>query len=119
MISSVFNIREDPYYWENVTVESADERSSLAAGWSTRRVPAGNWQQDAACKGMDTRLFFPARGESSPEAESACGRCPVRLECAEYAIGSGQRFGIWGGTSERQRRRVRAGRAVERLGGAA
>ncbi len=92
-------------------MESVDQRSNISAG--------GGWQHQAACRGMDTQLFFPARGEASPEAEAACADCPVRLDCAEFAIGSGQRFGIWGGTSERQRRRIRAGRAVKRLDGAA
>ncbi len=72
---------------------------------------SGPWQELAACRGMDTQLFFPDRGESAQEAEAACRACPVSTHCAEYAISTGQRFGIWGGTSERQRGRIRASRS--------
>lgn len=75
-----------------------------------------HWRGLAACRGMDTELFFPGRGESSPAAEVACRSCEVRVECGEQAIG-GERFGIWGGMSERERRHVRAlRREVESVG---
>lgn len=71
------------------------------------------WQMAAACRGLDTELFFPARGESVSEAKAICAECPVRIDCAEYAFDSGQRFGIWGGATERERRRRRAARRSE------
>jgi WhiB family redox-sensing transcriptional regulator len=70
-----------------------------------------DWRSQAACRGLDTELFFPGRGEAAPEAAAACASCPVRTECRTYAVESRQLFGIWGGTSERQRRRLRAERA--------
>ncbi len=69
-----------------------------------------HWRNRAACAGLDTQLFFPSQGESISEAKEICASCPVRVECADYALASGQRFGIWGGTTERDRRRERGRR---------
>lgn len=68
------------------------------------------WRDRAACRGLDTTMFFPQQGESVVEARAVCATCPVRAECAGFALVSGQRFGIWGGETERDRRRVRAAR---------
>ncbi len=71
----------------------------------------GDWWERAACRGLDTSLFFPGRGESIAEAEAVCASCEVRDDCLWFALGdtarSPQRFGVWGGSSERQRRRLR------------
>ncbi len=72
------------------------------------------WQEHANCLGVDPDLFFPERGASTREAKSVCRGCDVRLECLEYALGHGEKFGIWGGLSERERRRVRRERAIAR-----
>ena len=80
------------------------ERPGFRAGAS--------WRSLAACRGLDTELFFPGRGESAPEATAVCAACVVRAECRNYAVETRQLFGIWGGTSERQRRRLRAERAT-------
>ena len=68
------------------------------------------WMDDAACKGQPTDLFFPARGDSTVEAKAICAGCPVRAECLEYALAgaSHEAAGIWGGTSFRQRRKIRS-----------
>jgi len=76
--------------------------------------PAGRWQERANCLGVDPDLFFPERGASTREAKSVCRGCEVRFECLEYALAHGEKFGIWGGLSERERRRVRRQRALER-----
>ena len=68
------------------------------------------WQDLGACRGLDTALFFPGQGESVAEAKAICANCIVRTECANYALESGQRFGIWGGTAELDRKRMRAQR---------
>lgn len=65
------------------------------------------WLRGASCQGVDADLFFPPRGAPAKEAKALCGRCPVRQECLDYALDHGERFGIWGGMSERQRRRIR------------
>jgi WhiB family redox-sensing transcriptional regulator len=75
---------------------------------------AGRWQERANCLGVDPDLFFPERGASTREAKGVCKGCEVRLECLEYALAQGEKFGIWGGLSERERRRVRRQRALER-----
>ena len=57
------------------------------------------WQERANCLGVDPDLFFPERGASTREAKSVCGSCEVRLDCLEYALVNGEKFGIWGGLS--------------------
>ncbi len=76
------------------------------------------WQERANCLGVDPDLFFPERGASTKEAKAVCNGCEVRLECLEYALAHGEKFGIWGGMSERERRRLRRQRALARRGAA-
>lgn len=73
------------------------------------------WMDQAACRHIDADLFFPARGESLEAAIAVCTECPVRAHCLAYALTNGERYGVWGGTSEKQRRQIRAERA-KRLG---
>ncbi len=73
-----------------------------------------SWQVDANCVGVDPDIFFPERGASTKEAKSICTACQVRENCLEYALDNGEKFGIWGGTSERERRRLRRARAAAR-----
>ncbi|MBM3683144.1 MAG: WhiB family transcriptional regulator [Actinobacteria bacterium] len=70
------------------------------------------WQRLANCLGVDPDLFFPERGASTREAKEVCRGCVVRESCLEFAITNGEKFGIWGGLSERERRRIRRARAV-------
>jgi WhiB family redox-sensing transcriptional regulator len=70
------------------------------------------WQDLANCRGADPDLFFPERGASTRTAKSICRECTVRDECLEFAIVSSEKFGIWGGLSERERRRIRRERAL-------
>jgi WhiB family redox-sensing transcriptional regulator len=70
------------------------------------------WQVQANCMGVDPDLFFPERGASTREAKAVCRGCVVREECLEYALVNGEKFGIWGGLSERERRRIRRQRAL-------
>jgi WhiB family redox-sensing transcriptional regulator len=76
--------------------------------------PAMAWMDEGLCNGMDPALFFPERGASTREAKDTCRACPVRMECLEYALERGEKFGIWGGLSERERRRIRKQRALAR-----
>jgi WhiB family redox-sensing transcriptional regulator len=73
-----------------------------------------SWQDNANCLGVDPDLFFPERGASTREAKEVCRACIVRVECLEYALMNGEKFGIWGGMSERERRRIRRARALAR-----
>ena len=65
------------------------------------------WMSDALCAQVDNELFFPEKGASSREARTVCMKCPVRKECLEFSVNTGQRFGVWGGKSERERRKMK------------
>ena len=65
------------------------------------------WQERALCAQTDPEAFFPEKGGSTREAKRICAGCEVRAECLEYALAQDERFGIWGGLSERERRRLR------------
>jgi WhiB family redox-sensing transcriptional regulator len=65
------------------------------------------WQVGARCLQVDPEIFFPERGGSSKAARAVCRECPVKTECLRYALANREQFGIWGGTSERERRRLR------------
>jgi WhiB family redox-sensing transcriptional regulator len=71
------------------------------------------WMTRAACAGMNPDLFFPVQsnGTTVSAPKAVCGGCPVRVDCAMHAINEGEEHGIWGGLTERERRRVRRGRA--------
>ena len=65
------------------------------------------WQERALCAQTDPEAFFPEKGGSTREAKRICTGCEVRGECLEYALEHDERFGIWGGLSERERRRLK------------
>ena len=65
------------------------------------------WQADALCAQTDPEAFFPEKGGSTREAKRICGQCDVRAQCLEYALENDERFGIWGGLSERERRKLK------------
>lgn len=65
------------------------------------------WQEQALCAQTDPEAFFPEKGGSTREAKRICQACSVRDECLEYALEHDERFGIWGGLSERERRRLK------------
>ena len=65
------------------------------------------WQEQALCAQTDPEAFFPEKGGSTREAKRICVGCEVKGDCLEYALGSDERFGIWGGLSERERRRLK------------
>lgn len=69
------------------------------------------WQERGRCRDLDTELFYPSSDNESPvqrqsreaAAKAVCGGCPVRSECLAWALASGERFGVWGGKTERER----------------
>ena len=65
------------------------------------------WQERALCAQTDPEAFFPEKGGSTREAKKVCTGCEVRAECLEYALANDERFGIWGGLSERERRKLK------------
>ncbi len=67
------------------------------------------WQERALCAQTDPEAFFPEKGGSTREAKRICLGCEVKDACLEYALANDERFGIWGGLSERERRRIKRG----------
>jgi WhiB family transcriptional regulator, redox-sensing transcriptional regulator len=65
------------------------------------------WQSDSLCAQTDPEAFFPEKGGSTRDAKKICASCEVRVHCLEYALENDERFGIWGGLSERERRKLR------------
>lgn len=72
-------------------------------------VADDQWQEKALCAQTDPEAFFPEKGGSTREAKRICQGCEVKDECLEYALANDERFGIWGGLSERERRRLKRG----------
>lgn len=70
------------------------------------------WVEQANCRGLDPDLFFPRRGESAAHAIAVCQGCVVRTECLDFAVRERIVHGIWGGMSERARRRARRQRRL-------
>ena len=64
------------------------------------------WRQQSACRGLDPVIFFPASDDEAELAKRVCGQCAVRERCLEHALGSREHEGIWGGCTERERRRI-------------
>lgn len=79
------------------------------------------WQARALCAQTDPEAFFPEKGGSTRDAKRICARCEVKENCLQYALDHDERFGIWGGLSERERRKIKrqareaARRRTERL----
>lgn len=65
------------------------------------------WQERGLCSQTDPEAFFPDKGGSTREAKKVCLQCEVRDECLQYAIDNDERFGVWGGLTERERRALR------------
>ena len=82
--------------------------ASVTAGlFGDMAAETQSWQADALCAETDPEAFFPEKGGSTREAKKVCVSCEVRAECLGFALGNDERFGIWGGLSERERRRLR------------
>lgn len=89
------------------SASAARERVAESAARGNR----GNWRELAACRVAEPELFFPAASAGRPggqaaaeRAKAVCGACPVRRECLQFALATRQRYGIWGGMSEHERR---------------
>jgi WhiB family redox-sensing transcriptional regulator len=87
-----------------VTVEPLDESF---VGEVTDEGNELGWQDRALCAQTDPEAFYPEKGGSTREAKKVCRSCEVRADCLEFALANDERFGIWGGMSERERRRLK------------
>ncbi|KQO62152.1 WhiB family transcriptional regulator [Curtobacterium sp. Leaf261] len=104
-------------------MNASDSRSGVPDDWHVDPVDLGvpgvrrpsedggenplSWQADSLCAQTDPEAFFPEKGGSTREAKKICVSCEVRAQCLEYALLNDERFGIWGGMSERERRKLR------------
>ena len=68
----------------------------------------GSWRDQAACRGVNPDIFYPVTEDDADaaEAKAICARCPVLEPCAEYALSAREKIGVWGGLTERDRRRI-------------
>lgn len=69
-------------------------------------MPTSSWSDRAACHGLDPTIFFPVTEEEAGPAKAICAVCDVRADCLEYALGQREKEGVWGGCTERERRRI-------------
>lgn len=94
-----------------------DQSSSNRSDWglSLLGADAEPWADEAICAQTDPDAFFPEKGGSTKEAKRICQGCPVREDCLNYAIEHDERFGIWGGHSERERRAIKRGKPTGRV----
>jgi len=88
-------------------VTNLGEISMLQIPLTSAESAEPEWHERALCAQTDPEAFFPEKGGSTREAKRICTTCAVRSECLEYALGNDERFGIWGGLSERERRRLK------------
>lgn len=65
-----------------------------------------SWRQHAACRGIEPDVFYPVSDEESDPAKVICRQCGVQTTCLEYALSARERDGVWGGATERERRRI-------------
>lgn len=92
---------------ESLSESTGADRSSVSPLFEADDLGPMSWQDRALCAQTDPEAFFPEKGGSTREAKRVCGGCEVRAECLSYALANDERFGIWGGLSERERRRLR------------
>jgi WhiB family transcriptional regulator, redox-sensing transcriptional regulator len=69
-------------------------------------LPPDVWQDRAACFGIEPDVFFPVSEEEAGPALAFCTVCPIQRDCLAWALKNGERYGVWGGTTEQQRRRL-------------
>ena len=69
-------------------------------------LSTATWRKRAACRGIDPDVFYPVSDEDAEEAKGICSGCPVRQACLEHALVHREREGVWGGATERERRRI-------------
>ena len=82
------------------------DRTTARKAAATLNEAAEDWSTRAACKGLDPSIFYPPTDEEADEAKAICATCPVQADCLEHAIELREKNGVWGGATERERRRM-------------
>lgn len=108
-----------------ISAARRDDARSVAGNLTIRNVLElitpdrdTSWHSKASCLGLDPNLFYPEQGENHPEARATCAQCPVKDKCLEDALANGEKFGIWGGTSVRERDSIKTQRTEPQLSAA-
>jgi WhiB family redox-sensing transcriptional regulator len=65
-----------------------------------------SWRTKGACRGLDPQIFFPLEDDEADQAKAVCRECAVQESCLEHALGVREKDGVWGGRTERERRRI-------------
>lgn len=102
---------------EGLLMDRGDPRAAewdILAGLFDVDEQEQEWQERALCAQTDPEAFFPEQGGDPEPARRICGACPVRGQCRDYALSSGELYGIWGGLTFNERRRLR--RRARRIG---
>jgi WhiB family redox-sensing transcriptional regulator len=81
--------------------------SMRRSAWGFDSGESEMWRDDAICSSTDPEAFYPDKGNSSRDAKTICALCPVQPDCLDYALRRDERFGVWGGLSERERRSLK------------
>lgn len=103
----MWNLLDDDAVFPTDHSRAADVAPVLPLFGAVDDETAMSWQERALCAQTDPEAFFPEKGGSTREAKKVCTGCEVRSECLEYALAHDERFGIWGGLSERERRKLK------------
>ncbi len=78
--------------------------------WTSHRgtvsVKDIKWRELGACRGLDPTIFYPDEEDSADDAKAVCADCGVRVACLEFALLHREKQGVWGGATERERRRI-------------
>jgi WhiB family redox-sensing transcriptional regulator len=64
------------------------------------------WRRHAACRGLDPEIFYPSVDDDVDDAKAVCGSCVVQETCLEFALQGREKEGVWGGATEKERRRI-------------
>lgn len=85
-------------------VQPEGEFIGMLRGFGAQKL---RWEGDALCAQVDPEIFFPEKGGSTKEAKSICAKCEVANECLIFALANDERYGVFGGKSERERRAMK------------
>jgi WhiB family redox-sensing transcriptional regulator len=77
--------------------------------------PASSWMLEARCRDLSPTIFFPSDGSGVEVARRYCAQCPVTAQCLEFALENHIDHGVWGGASERERRRIARSRRAQSM----
>ncbi|MDR3152421.1 MAG: WhiB family transcriptional regulator [Bifidobacteriaceae bacterium] len=96
-------------------VDNTQDVNKIIKAFFTEQDTISQWREYALCSQTNPTAFFPEKGGSTKDAKNVCTNCVVKSECLEYALTNDIRFGIWGGKSERERRRFKKDQEISNI----